>query len=376
MKLLHFTILLLFCLFFFEANAQADAELRLNQIQIIASHNSYKKRPDERLLKFLLKFKKQLGKGNNPEWIDYGHLPFDSQFTYYPVRGLEIDIYNDPKGKVFYRRKIASFVHGMKVKSEIEALKQPGFKVLHIKDVDFETNYYTFKQALTALKKWSDEHPHHLPLFINIETKGDGPGDHSGFLRFVGFKRSKRHDASACDSIDAEIKSVFGNDLKNILTPDRIRKNFSTLNEMATHNGWPLLSEARGKIIFIMEGQSEDLYPQGHPSLKGRVMFVYREPGTPECAFVVMNNSLARKKEIQELVKKGYCVRSRADGETRQARDNDYTKMNAAFESGAQIVSTDYYQPDLRWSTYQVKFPNGEKGRMNPVNTSGGELTE
>ncbi|MCX6198158.1 MAG: Ca2+-dependent phosphoinositide-specific phospholipase C [Bacteroidetes bacterium] len=359
---------IIFCLFAFTVNAQDGNKFHLNQIQTIGSHNSYKKKPDEKVFSFLLKFKKRLGNDLNPEGIDYGHLPFDSQFNYYPVRGLEIDIYNDPKGGSFYKRRINAFVHGVKQKSGIEELKKPGFKVLHIKDVDYQTNYYSFKQALTAVKKWSDEHPKHLPLFINVETKGDGPGDVSGLLRFFGFKRSIKFDAAACDSIDAEIKSVFGNDLKSILTPDKIRGNYSSLNEMAIHNDWPLLDSCRGKIIFIMEGDAEKTYPVGHPSLQGRAMFYYAEPGKPECAFVIRNGAKSEKQEIKELVKKGYIVRTRADGDTREARENDSTSRDAAFESGAQIISTDYYKPELRWSNYRVSFPAGKIVRSNPVN--------
>jgi hypothetical protein len=238
--------------------------------------------------------------------------------------------------------------------------------------VDYETNYYTFKEALSAVKKWSDEHPNHVPLFINIETKADSPGDVSGILHFLGFKRTIKYDASACDSIDAEIKSVFGADLKNILTPDRIRGSFTTLDEMATHNGWPLLSECRGKIIFIMEGIAENLYAKNHPSIQDRAMFVYAQPGTPECAFVVKNQpDGGESKIISELVMKGYIVRTRADSETQEARSHDYSRMKSAFECGAQIISTDYYKPDTRWSDYHVKLPNGAPVRQDPVNAAG-----
>ena len=269
----------------------AQTDLRLNQIQIIASHNSYKKRPSEKELKFLLKVKDKLGEQNNPVALDYGHLSFDSQFTYFNVRGLEIDINPDPKGGFYYKRKINAFIHGLKQKSGVEELKMPGLKVLHIKDVDYETNYYTFKQSLVALKKWSDEHPNHLPIFINIESKDGAPGDESGLLRCAGFKCGIKFDLAQCDSIDSEIKSVFGNDLKGVITPDTVRGNFTTLDEMATKNAWPLLNESRGKVIFIMEGGAVDNYLVNHPALKGRVMFVYSEPGRPEAAFVKRNNS-------------------------------------------------------------------------------------
>jgi hypothetical protein len=359
-----------------EAQSTALANLRLNQIQIIASHNSYKKRPNARVMKFLEGKAKLLGKENNPIALDYGHLPFDSQFTDYKVRGLEIDINNDPKGGLFYRRRLNAFVHKMKQNSGIAELKKPGFKVLHIKDVDFETNYYTFKESLVALKKWSDEHPNHLPMFINIESKDDAPADISGWLRFFGFKRAAHFDSAAADSIDAEIKSVFGNDLKGVLTPDNVRGSYPTLDAMATSNGWPSLADSRGKIMFIMEGAAVDFYLINHTALKDRAMFVYSEPGRPECAFVKQNSSTRDKEKIKGLVKRGYIIRTRSDEETWQARKNDYTDLNSALESGAQIISTDYYKADTRLSTYHVQWPNGEPGRANPINSNAAALSE
>jgi len=101
-------------------------------------------------------------------------------------------------------------------------------------------------------------------------------------------------------------------------------------------------------------------------------MFYYAEPGKPECAFVIRNGSKNEKKEIQELVKKGYIVRTRADGGTEEARNNDTSSCDAAFESGAQIISTDYYKAELRWSNYHVSFPSGKIVRWNPINAPTG----
>ena len=42
----------------------------------------------------------------------------------------------------------------------------------------------------------------------------------------------------------------------------------------------------------------------------------------------------------------GYLVRTRSDANTTEARENDYSRFEAALESGAQIISTDYYLPD------------------------------
>ena len=353
--------------------AQNADDLKMNQIQIIGSHNSYKKLPDPRVMKFLMKLRKTLGKEADPLGIDYGHLPIDSQFSNYNMRGLEIDIYNDPKGGVFYKRHINFFVHGLKQKSGVVALCKPGFKVLHIKDVDYQTNYYTFIDALTALKSWSDAHPNHLPLFINIETKTAGPAEHSKLLRFLGFKPTVPFNDAACDSMDAEIKSVFGSDLKSILTPDRLKGNYASLDDMAQRKGWPTLQESRGKIVFILLGDTKDLYLKNHPSLSGRAMCAYSSPGKPECAFIMQDESIKDSAAIVQLVKQGYIVRTRSDIETVESRTNDSSRKNAAFNSGAQITSTDYYKPDTRFSNFEVQWEGKHAGRINKVAAQGKE---
>lgn len=50
--------------------------------------------------------------------------------------------------------------------------------------------------------------------------------------------------------------------------------------------------------------------------------------------------------------------------------------MNAAFASGAQIISTDYYRPDPRyltdtaWTDFTVQFPNNELARINDISAN------
>ena len=75
---------------------------------------------------------------------------------------------------------------------------------------------------------------------------------------------------------------------------------------------------------------------------------------------------------IPDLVRRGYVVRTRADGDTVQARANDTAQREIALASGAQWVSTDYEVPDLRFSDYQVRLPEGTVARCNPVNTAPG----
>ncbi len=353
--------------------AGQNEQLQLNQIQIIASHNSYRLRTEDTALLLLNGLYQQgiLPANLNPRGLDYTHLPFDAQMSDYGVRGLEIDVYNDPQGGAFANRKIREFWNAP-IASGIPALDAPGFKVLHIKDVDYNTHYFTFVQALQALKSWSDAHPNHLPLFINIETKEDSPADNAT-LAGLGFQAAPPYDAAAADALDAEIKSVFGADLAKIITPDKLRGNLTTLNEVVTKRKYPTLGEARGKIMFIMEGNLVPIYKTNRPSLRNRAAFIYAEEGTEEAVFLLKNNASRDKNLIKQLVQQGYMVRTRSDGDTEQARTGDYSDLHAALESGAQIISTDYYKPDSRggidtaWTTFKVGFPNGEIARKNPI---------
>lgn len=348
-------------------NGPTDS-LKLNQIQVIASHNSYHLKTDSSVFAWMSTADSLgiLPAQYSPKGIDYTHLPIEQQCNDYNVRGLEIDFYNDPIGGRFYYRQGMSMI-GLSNDSHVEALKQPGFKVVHIPDFDFNTNYFTFKQALTAVYNWSVSHPNHLPVFINIETKEETV---AGALPGVqDLTHAIPFDADACDKIDEEIKSIFGDALNKVITPDKVRGSYSTLEAAALAGNWPTLAVARNKVVFIMQGPAESLYKSGHYSLQGRAMFVYSSPGTPEAAFVIMNNS-SQVTQIQNLVRQGYIVRTRADDGTTQARVGDYTDMNNAFVSGAQIISTDYYKADARagtpgWTDYHVQFPNHELARID-----------
>jgi hypothetical protein len=104
-------------------------------------------------------------------------------------------------------------------------------------------------------------------------------------------------------------------------------------------------------------------------------MFVYSNPGTAEAAFVILNNPLSDFSEIRQRVSQGYIVRTRSDSNTDEARSGDYTGMNAAFDSWAQIVSNDYYKADERagtsgWTDFHVQFPNGELARIDSISAA------
>ncbi len=363
---------------FFEEQSEGPAgDLKINQIQIIASHNSYHLRTEPAILRFLtgLYNLHLLSKDLNPKYIDYTNAPLTDQLEKYGVRGLELDVWNDPTGGRFYKRKGRALVF-KSTASKIEALKQPGFKLLHIPDFDFISTNPTLVDALKEIKRWSDAHPNHLPVFINIETEVSTPGDEIKFLHSL--THAAPFDSLAAESIDKEVKSVFGEKLEGVLTPDEVRGNYPTLEKAVLSGNWPTLKAAKGKVIFIIDGDgtSGEVYKAGHPSLKGRAMFVYSNPGTAEAAFVILNEAKSDFANIQKCVKEGYIIRTRSDDGTKQARSGDSTTMHAALSSWAQIVSTDYYRPDPRagskeWSNYCVQIPGGGLARIDSISASG-----
>ncbi len=363
-----------------QTNSNIDT-LRMNQIQVIASHNSYRQKTYQPIFDLVQSIKNLLPPDLDPDGWDYDHLPFYQQFSDYNVRGLEIDIYNDPQGGNFSNWAGKGLV-SEPTESNVPALDLPGFKVLHVPDLDYLTHYWTFKSSLEALKQWSDQNPRHVPLFIYIETKSSAP---AGVLTFGNFANAIPYDMSSPDALDEEIKSVFGANLDKVITPDDVRGNYNTLEEAVLAGNWPQLKEARGKVVFVMSGGLVNLYTQSSPSLQGRASFVFATPGKEEAAFIILNSSVSSENEIKSYVGQGYIVRTRADSDTQEARNGDYSKLEAALRSGAQIISTDYYKPDARagqpgWTDFKVQLPDGKAARINPVSAAGllelGVITE
>ena len=68
------------------------------------------------------------------------------------------------------------------------------------------------------------------------------------------------------------------------------------------------------------------------------------------------------------MVKAGFLVRTRDDEPTEQARANDTKMRDQALASGAQFISTDYPEPNLKFSPYHAGFEGKHVGRVNPVN--------
>jgi len=334
--------------------------VRINQAQVIGTHNSYHLRGPESLRKLMSNYAPGLPRG-----LDYSHRPLAEQFSRLGIRQIELDCFADPKGGLYAepRGPKAAAALGLPPVPDHDPehrLRAPGFKVMHVQDIDYFSTVLTLKEGLQQVRDWSAKHPRHFPIFILLELKED---------RLIPqLTQPVRFDGRELDALDAEILSVFPRE--NILTPDDVRGKAVSLPEALRKHGWPTLKAARGKVMFGMDNKSavRDLYLKGHPALEGRLLFVSVRPTHPAAAWMKENDAIEDFDRIQDLVKRGFLVRTRADSDTAQARRNDTRCRDQALASGAQFISTDYPEPNRAFSPYAVRFENEIVVRINPVN--------
>jgi Phosphoinositide phospholipase C, Ca2+-dependent len=336
-----------------------DAEVRINQIQVTGTHNSYHVGFAPSAAHLL-----QAKSPGSFASLDYGHPPLTRQLDD-GVRQLELDVYADSKGGLYAHPAMTRLIAqaGLPPDPPIVAdgvMGKPGFKVMHIQDVDQRSVCQPFTACLAEIRAWSRAHPGHVPLFILIENK-------QGALKNVDFQSvaPEPFTPAVFDELDREIASVFPRD--EIITPDDVRGAHATLDEAVRDSGWPPLSQARGKVVFLMDQKpAGPIYLEGHPVLKGRLLFTNATAGAPDAAFIECNDCNAP--DIDVLVRRGYLVRTRTDDpDQAQGRNNDTRRRDAVIDSGAQILSTDYPVHEPSAAGYAVGLPGNIPARCNPI---------
>ena len=322
----------------------------INDLRILGSHNSYKRALPDALLRFVA-----ADDPDRAQSIDYSHYSLESQLDG-GLRQLEIDVLADPHGgkfsTPFARRLLARHDYDVGVPDgfDRQALMVPGLKVLHIPDIDVFTHCATFVSCLQTIRRWSDNNPGHLPLFILINVKESGADIDDGVQPIV-FGRAEY------DALDEEILSVWPRD--RLVVPADIVQPGRTLRESVLAHGWPSIEASRGKLIFIFDGNTRqsDSYREGHPSLANRVMFAAVHESQDEAAILVVNDPVAEQARIRGLVDQRFIVRTRADAGFDETPEEMDTRFLAALSSGAQIISSDFYagSPNAERVGYSVE---------------------
>lgn len=338
------------------AQSWMDANLHLNDIVTVGTHNSYKQAIDPKILAAIAAKSAALAAS-----LDYAHPPLTDALDD-GARALELDVVYDPQGGRF-AHPAGAMLSGETLTAEYTAtMSKPGFKVMHVPDLDFHSSCITFVACLTLIRDWSKAHPRHIPILITLNAKDDAslvPGG-AELLKF---------DEVAYDALDREIASVFPRGA--LITPDDVQGSAPSLRDAVLHHGWPTLGAARGKFLFALDEPPEKvaIYRGNRKSLEGRLMFVNTDENSPAAAYLTLNEIPADAARIAAAVKAGFVVRTRADADTVEARKNDGSRRDGAFASGAQYVSTDYRHPDVRFSTYQARLPDNASVVCNALRT-------
>ncbi len=203
------------------SNLALAAAPRLTDLQYVGSHNSYHTgfaASEATLLKQL-----------NPALfaaLDYRHPPLTQQLDD-GVRQLELDVFADARGGRYAHPAIDAQIAKAGLppapaSAPAGVMDKPGFKVMHVQDVDQRSNCQPLIACLQQVRSWSRQHPGHVPIFILLETK-QAPVE-------LGFPsvQPEPFDAGTMDALDAELRSVFRPG--EYVSPDQVRGNAGTLN--------------------------------------------------------------------------------------------------------------------------------------------------
>jgi hypothetical protein len=320
-----------------------DANLRLDQLQVVGTAESYKLRPDSALLGLI-----RMGGKTAAQEVDFALPPIPAQLDA-DVRALAFDVAYDPKGGAYKNPAGAGMAMDLLPDDYIKAMSKPGFKAIHVLDVDYRSSCLALSDCLTEVAAWSRAHPLHLPIVITLRTN-------ESKTPIPGATRPLPCDEAALNALESEIRAAFTPD--QIFTPDQFQGRYPSQRDAAMAHAWPKLGAVRGKVIFVLDdSMAKTRVYQGHrASLEGRLMFVAADQASPLAAFINIPDPARDGARIGEAVKAGFMVITRADDDTHEARANNPARRNAAFASGAQIIRTNFIHPDPAIGAYDVSL--------------------
>lgn len=292
-----------------------DTMLQFHHLQAVGTHNSYHVAPM-----------------NSVQPWQYTHRPLDEQLGI-GVRQFELDIWRD------------------------EAAGD--FAVYHVDQLDAVATCATLSECIATMEAWSSAHPHHHPILVMLEPKDDvAPEDAEAWL----------------DALETVVAAAWPQ--ARTIVPAMVEHGTGNLRDGLAAEGWPALAELRGRALFVLHtgGTLRDSYLAG--GYLDRLLFpdAMGDTTAEHAAFHSMNDPIAQGDGIAAAVALGHLVRTRADADNVEPSAGDTTRRDAALQSGAHFVSTDWPEPHA--SGYVVQIPEGTPSRCNPATAPAGCTAE
>eukprot|EP00210_Caulerpa_lentillifera_P001991 g1909.t1 len=326
--------------------------------------------------------------------FEYSHPSVTELLGTYGVRSLEFDCFYDPEGGRYSIPAATELVTGFQF--SVPELNEPGWKVFHIPDIDFNSTCYTLKTCLQQVRDWSIAHPDHVPIFISIEPTSYRPEEYigDGAVEIVNSLLSEVEggpssltaslpvNLTAFESLIDEILSVF--DLPQIITPDEFRGNSSNLVSAIQEKGWPLVSQLRGRVLFIMAPPFLNHLLRLYPALEDSPVFPSSYDDGLDAAHSIfvavqatnaslsLNTSLWEQQvsnlteRVTSFVNQGLIVRAFSDFGTLEARQNYTHRRDQVIAAGAHLIATDY-PGGVRSNFFDTNYTVNFGGRLAVV---------
>jgi hypothetical protein len=256
-------------------------ETPFNELRFLSSHNSYHKQAG-----FLKLQIAKLFAPNEVEGLKYEHPPLYQQLEG-GMRGFELDV---------------RYVWGR-------------FVTMHVPIVDNNSNSPDVILAFKEVKRWSENHPLHIPVIIIIELSRE-------WNKY--YLVQKKWDEDLLIRFDDMVFNVV---------KDKLIKPEDLSNE------YPKLQDVRGKIAvaFMADSDIVDLFGEKYKKTR-KATFIMVDGKTPGKDIVFVKRDDPFCSDIDSLVNAGYIVRTRADAELVK----DSARRVRALNSQAQIISTDF----------------------------------
>lgn len=313
----------------FDLQAALDGGVKYNEVQFLATHNSYKAKPGKELyfLKPITAFQYKYYFDTLTNQLNSGIFSFELDF--YPTKG--------------------------------------GFICAHKTFGDTATYCYDFSLAIEELKLWSDNNPGHLPVTIMIEAKG---------WDFYN-KDAVSFDGAAMKRLDKMLSDIMEDKL---FAPSDMLEGYTSLAASAKEGGWPDLKDMKDKFVFMLTVEAAYSYIEQNPDLSGAAMFPLVETGlTGEKekyaeyrAFAIVDNvftdtlktrGLDSRKGKENVYEYNPQIKEALDGNCfiRVRLDTygyyDPDAVAPTVLSGGNILSTDYPENlSTSHSDYKVKL--------------------
>lgn len=306
---------------FFNGDLQAelDAGLKFNELRYTATHNSYQTESVD-VLKQIYGKLSDLTFGLVPENMAKFASPTLTDQLNSGIYSFEIDI------EVFDRDGDISFT------------------CMHSPCLEMTTSCYDFALAMKEIAMWSDNNPGHLPITVIIEPKEI----------FLPLEDMKVLNLDYAKELDKTLKEALGG---RLFTPADMLRDYESFGVMRRADDWCKVSDMLGKVLILFhECNTTEGYIELDPTLRAQAMFpmLRAKDIDRDCAsFLLINKPESEFDDIQEALDNKFIVRTRADEFTKVSEK----RREKAFESGAQIISTDYpVRPGITADDYVVCF--------------------